>query len=81
MPVSARTPPQFIIQNEDDPVDSVNNSLVYYRALKKAGVPTEMHLFAHGGHAFGLRHDSAKPAADWPLLADKWLVTIGMIPR
>jgi len=79
VPVDAHTPPQFIVQNEDDPVDSINNSLVYYAALKKAGVPTEMHLFAKGGHAFGLRHDPAKPASDWPKLAERWLRTIGMI--
>jgi acetyl esterase/lipase len=46
---NARTPPQFIVQAEDDPVDDVENSLVYYRALKKAGVQAEMHLYAHGG--------------------------------
>jgi len=79
VPVNAHTPPQFIVQNEDDPVDSINNSLVYYAALKKAGVPTEMHLYAKGGHAFGLRHDPAKPASDWPRLAERWLRTIGMV--
>ena len=36
-------------------MDSVNDSLAYYIALKKAGVPVEMHLYAQGGHAFGLR--------------------------
>jgi acetyl esterase/lipase len=77
--VGARTPPQFIVQNEDDPVDSVNNSLVYYIALQKAGVPTEMHLYPKGGHAFGLRHDPAKPASDWPQLAERWLRAIGMV--
>ncbi len=79
VPVDAHTPPQFIVQNEDDPVDSINHSLVYYLALKKAGVPTEMHLYAKGGHAFGLRHDPAKPASDWPRLAERWLKTIGMV--
>jgi len=81
VPVSAGTPPQLIVQNGDDPVDSVNNSLVYYRALVKAGVPTEMHLYAKGGHAFGLRHDWAKPASDWPKLAERWMRTIGVIRR
>jgi acetyl esterase/lipase len=80
VPVSGNTPPQFIVQNGDDPVDSVNNSLVYYVALQKAGVPAEMHLYAKGGHAFGLRHDAAKPATDWHVLAERWLQTIGMIP-
>jgi len=79
VPVGSHTPPTFIVQNEDDPVDSINNSLVYYIALRKAGVPTEMHLFPKGGHAFGLRHDPAKPATDWPRLAERWLRTIGMI--
>jgi acetyl esterase/lipase len=44
-----------LLQNEDDHVDNVNDSLVYYIALKNAGVPVEMHLYAQGGHAFGLR--------------------------
>jgi acetyl esterase/lipase len=78
VPVSRRTPPTFIVQNEDDPVDSINNSLVYYIALRKAGVPVEMHLFAQGGHAFGLRHTD-KAVTDWPKLAERWLKTIGMI--
>jgi acetyl esterase/lipase len=78
VPVSALTPPTFIVQNEDDPVDNINNSLVYYIALKKSGVPAEMHLFAKGGHAFGLRHTD-RPATDWPQLAERWLKTIGMI--
>jgi acetyl esterase/lipase len=55
IPVTSRTPPTFLLQAENDPVDTVNNSLVYYIALKKAGVPVEMHLYAEGKHAFGLR--------------------------
>ncbi|MBU6452327.1 MAG: alpha/beta hydrolase [Cyanobacteria bacterium REEB67] len=73
------TPPTFLLQNEDDPVDPVEHSLVYYRALKKAGVPVEMHLYAQGGHAFGLR-PSKLPVSKWPRLAETWLATIGMIP-
>jgi acetyl esterase/lipase len=55
IPVTRQTPPTFLLQAENDPVDTVNNSLVYYIALKKAGVPVEMHLYAEGKHAFGLR--------------------------
>ncbi len=76
--VSRNTPPTFIVQAEDDPVDSVNNSLAYYAALKKAGVPVEMHLYAHGGHAFGLRR-TKEPITAWPELVEKWLRTIGMV--
>lgn len=78
VPVTSRTPPTFLLQAEDDPVDSVNNSLAYYIALKKAGVPVEMHLYAQGGHAFGLRRTKF-PITSWPQLVETWLETIGMI--
>src|SRR5580692_3915117 len=55
VPITNQTPPTFLLQAENDNVDTVNNSLVYYIALKKAGVKAEMHLFAEGKHAFGLR--------------------------
>jgi len=80
LPVSRRTPPSFILQAVDDPVDPVENSLVYYMALKKAGVPVELHLYPHGGHAFGLRRTSAA-ITRWPELVETWLGTIGMIPQ
>jgi acetyl esterase/lipase len=72
------TPPTFLLQAEDDEVDGVEQSLAYYVALQKAGVPTEMHLYAHGGHAFGLR-PSKLPIAQWPRLVEAWLATIGMV--
>lgn len=80
VPVDSHTPPTFIVHCEDDPVDDVNHSLVYYIALKKAGVPTEMHLFAKGGHAFGLR-PTDKAVTDWPRLAERWLRSIGMMGK
>src|SRR5260370_23385476 len=55
VPVTSQTQPTFLLQAEDDHVDNVNDSLAYYIGLKKAGVPVEMHLYAQGGHAFGLR--------------------------
>ena len=78
VPVSKQTPPTFLLQAEDDPVDFVQNSIVYFLALKKAGVPAEMHLYAHGGHAFGLRRTKF-PITGWPQLVETWLRTIGMI--
>jgi acetyl esterase/lipase len=78
IPVSSQTPPTFLLQAEDDPVDTVKNSLVYYIALRKAGVPVEMHLYAHGGHGFGLRRTNL-PITRWPQLMESWLGTIGMI--
>ncbi len=78
--VTKSTPPTFLVQDEDDPVDSVNDSLVYYIALKNAGVPVEMHLYAQGGHAFGLR-PTRYPVTGWPRLVETWLHTIGMLPQ
>jgi acetyl esterase/lipase len=77
--VTSRTPPAFIVQAIDDPVDSVNNSRIYYRALKRAGVPVEMHLFEHGGHAFGIRR-TKQPITAWPELLEKWLRKMRIIP-
>jgi acetyl esterase/lipase len=78
IPVTRRTPPTFLLQAEDDHVDNVDDSLAYYIALKKAGVPVEMHLYAQGGHAFGLRRTKF-PITAWPQLVETWLGTIGMI--
>ena len=78
VPVTGETPPTFLVQAEDDHVDNVNDSLAYYIALKNAGVPVEMHLYAEGGHAFGLRRTKF-PITEWPELVEKWLATIGMI--
>jgi acetyl esterase/lipase len=76
--VRADSPPTFLLQAEDDHVDGVEQTLAYYVALQKAGVPTEMHLYAQGGHAYGLR-PSKLPIAQWPRLVETWLGTIGMV--
>jgi acetyl esterase/lipase len=78
--VTSATPPTFLLQAEDDPVDPVENSLVYYSALRKAGVPAEIHVYVKGGHAFGLR-PTASPITRWPQLVETWLATIGMISK
>jgi acetyl esterase/lipase len=80
IPVTRETPPTFLLQAEEDHVDSVYDSLAYYIALKKAEVPAEMHLYAQGGHAFGLRRTKL-PITEWPQLVERWLGTIGMIPE
>jgi acetyl esterase/lipase len=75
--VTQSTPPTFLLQAENDTVDNVNQALVYYIALKDADVPVEMHLYAQGGHAFGLRLTKF-PITGWPQLVETWLRTIGM---
>lgn len=78
LPVSKVAPPTFIAQAWDDPIDSICNSLMYAAALDKAGVSTEVHLFAKGGHAFALRH-GREPVGMWPQLVERWLQQIGML--
>jgi len=77
--VTPHTPPTFLVQAQDDPVDPVENSVVYYSALQQAGVPAELHVFAKGGHAFGLRR-TKQPITRWPELLEAWLRAIGILP-
>lgn len=77
--VTGQTPPTFIVQAEDDPVH-VENSIVYFQALKNAKVPAEMHLYAQGGHGYGLRRTEL-PVTAWPKLVETWLQTIQVMGR
>lgn len=73
---TGQTPPTFIVQTEDDPVH-VENSTVYFNALKNAKVPAELHIYAVGGHGYGLRRTEL-PVTNWPKLVETWLRTIHM---
>jgi len=74
---TATTPPSFVLQAEDDPVH-VENALVYYEALKDAKVPSELHIYAEGGHGYGLR-PTELPITHWPAVAATWLHTIHVL--
>ena len=78
--VTGDTPPVFLVHAEDDDVVPVENSLLLRAALKARGVPVETHLFTHGGHGFGLRNVTGKPAAAWPDLFLAWARTQGLEP-
>lgn len=77
--VTASTPPSFLIQAEDDGV-GVENTLVYYAALRGAKVPAEAHLYPVGGHGYGLR-STDKPITGWPRLAELWLRSLGVLNK
>ena len=77
IPVTSQTPPSFILQAEDDPVH-VENAMVYFQALKSAKVPAELHIYAQGGHGYGLRR-TALPITTWPRRVETWLQTIHML--
>jgi len=72
--VPANAPPVFLLHAEDDNVVPVENALLLRAALRAKGIPVETHLFAHGGHGFGLRKTLGKPVAVWPELFLAWAV-------
>lgn len=69
---TAETPPMFFAHAVDDRVKP-ENSIALFLALKQAGVPGELHIYAAGGHGFGLRA-SDFPASSWPQRCESWLV-------
>jgi acetyl esterase/lipase len=71
------TPPTLIVMAEDDPVH-VENALVYYRALKDAKVPAEMHLYPKGGHGYGLRRTDLT-VTTWPDRVADWMKASGWL--
>ena len=76
---TANTPPTFILQAEDDYTAHVENAVVYFMELKNAKVPAELHIYAEGGHGFGLRPRDL-PIMGWPKLVETWLHTIKVLP-
>lgn len=75
--VTAQTPPTFLFTTTDDKTVPVMNSVLFYSALIKAGVPAEMHIFQHGDHGAGLA--PANPDLRvWPDLLIKWMRERGL---
>ncbi|BDA86778.1 twin-arginine translocation pathway signal sequence domain protein [Aureimonas sp. SA4125] len=70
--VGADTPPVFLAQSADDPVAPIDNSLMMYNALGIAGVPAALHVFATGGHGWGMGRAGGEPA-DWSALFADWM--------
>ena len=75
--VPADAPPFFILHAEDDDVVPAENAILLRAALKARSIPVETHLFAHGGHGFGLRKAIGKPVEIWPELWRSWARSIG----
>jgi len=76
--VTARTPPTFLFHTTDDPVVPVENSVLFYMALRKAGVPAEMHIYEHGPHGVGLA-PMDEALSSWPARLADWLRVRGLL--
>ncbi len=78
--ITAKAPPILLIHATDDPISAVDHSVVMYLALKRAGVPAELHVYASGGHGFGVRK-VAHPCATWTGRCTDWLADQGLLKR
>lgn len=77
--VSTDYPPTFLAMTQDDPV-RVENAVLYYMALKQAGVPSELHAYPTGGHGYGLRR-TEHFVTTWPDRAADWMRSRGLLTR
>jgi len=76
--VTSQTPPTFLFHTTDDHTVPVQNSVLFYMALVKAGVPAEMHLYAHGPHGVGLA-PTDETLSSWPARLADWLRGRGLL--
>ena len=76
--IPKETPPVFLVQASDDSVAGAENSVVMYLALKRANVPAELHVYAQGGHGFGVR-PSSLPCSTWTGRCVAWLQNQGLL--
>jgi acetyl esterase/lipase len=79
--IPAATPPVFMVHATDDSTSPSENSVIMYLALKRAGVPVELHVYATGEHDFGVLQNGNLPTT-WPDLCLRWLRSFGLLaPR
>jgi polygalacturonase len=76
--VTARTPPVFLVHTEEDTTVPIENTVAFFAALRKAGVPAEMHLYEKGPHGFGT-NPGLGPASEWPIRFEEWLRAHGWL--
>jgi len=78
--VTAQTPPTFLLSTSEDTVVAPENTVEFYLALRKAGVPAEMHVFEKGPHGVGM--DLENPVLGiWPTLLTNWLRQRGLLSK
>ena len=70
--VTKDTPPAFLVATQEDTSVPLENAVAFYTALRRAGVPAELHLYEQGPHGFGLRKDLGQ-TSDWPQRAAEWM--------
>jgi len=77
--VTPQTPPTFLFVTTKDPTVPVENSLDFYRALERAQVPAELHIYDYANHGCGLCGNII-PLSTWPLLLRNWFIDHSILP-
>lgn len=78
--VTADTPPTFLLQTDEDTVVPAENAVMFYLALRKAGVPAEFHCFRKGRHGLGLAKGTSGTEL-WPTACEAWLRGLGVLDK
>ena len=78
MQVTKDTPPTFLVHTAEDSTVPIENSLLFFQALRRVGVSAEMHLFEKGAHGFGTR-SGLGPTSDWPKRWEDWMRSHGWL--
>jgi acetyl esterase/lipase len=76
--VTAATPPTLLIHTQEDQAVPIENSILFFQALTRAGVPAEFYAFEHGSHGMGMKAGLGT-ASDWPRRAEEWLRGRGLL--
>jgi acetyl esterase/lipase len=78
--VTSNTPPTFLVHTGDDTAVPIENSILFYQALRKAGVSSEMHVYQKGAHGFGMAPGNG-PTSEWPKRLEEWLRFHGWLDK
>ena len=78
--VTKDTPPTFLVHSAEDKTVPVENSILFYSAMRRAGAPIEMHLYAKGPHGDGMSPELG-PISEWPRLCAIWMRSNGWLPK
>jgi acetyl esterase/lipase len=78
--ITPETPPTFLVHSNDDKAVPPENSINFYLALRKAGVPAEMHIYERGGHGYGLGRPNTSESS-WPARCADWLRGRGILDK
>jgi acetyl esterase/lipase len=79
--IPKETPPVFLVHGSEDLISPPDHSVMMYLALKRAGIPTELHIYADTSHDFGIRHADGRPYTHWPDACIAWMKQMQLLGK